>query len=191
LIELFSLEEVGKANAVFGIEKLDWFNGEYMRRASAEELRQLAVGELRSKDVFPQGMPEAPILDATLDLLRSRVRRLTDFSATFRAFFTDDFEYEAEAVSKFLGEPKLKSLLPILLGRYRKESDFTLESTEKTLRRVAEEAGVKAGLLINALRVGLTGQGVAPGLFDVMRVLGRDRSLARINRLIEYLRNRK
>jgi len=191
LIELFSLEGVGKADAVFGLEKLDWFNGEYIRKASAEELRKLAVSELKTKGVWQQNMPDEPFLDATLDLLRIRTRRLTDFSATFRAFFADDFEYQMDAVSRFLGEPKLKSLLPILLDRYRQDADFTLESTEKTLRDVAEKAGVKAGLLINALRVGLTGQGVAPGLFDVMQVLGRDRSLARINRLIEYLGNRE
>lgn len=191
LIELFSLEGVGKADAVFGLEKLDWLNGEYIRKASAEELRELAVGELKAKGVWQQNMLDEPVFDATLDLLRSRTRRLTDFSETFRAFFTDDFEYQTEAVAKFLGEPKLADLLPILLDHYRKDTDFALESTEKTLRDVAEKAGVKAGLLINALRVGLTGQGVAPGLFEVMRVLGRDRSLARINRLIEYLRNRE
>jgi glutamyl-tRNA synthetase len=59
---------------------------------------------------------------------------------------------------------------------------------EETLRTLAEKEGVKAGLLINALRVGLTGQAVAPGLFEVMQVLGRERTLARLQRLSEHLR---
>jgi glutamyl-tRNA synthetase len=74
-----------------------------------------------------------------------------------------------------------------LRDRYQADSSFNVESVEKTLRLVAEEAEIKAAVLINALRVGLTGQGVAPGLFDVMRVLGRDCVLARIERLINYL----
>lgn len=188
-IELFSLEGVGKANAVFRLEKLDWFNSEYMRKASAEELRKMAVGELEHKKIRALDEPGEPFLDPTLDLLRSRARKLTDFSGTFRAFFTDDFEYQPDAVTKFLSEPKLRSILPVLLDRYQGSADFTPESTEKTLRQVAEEAGIKAGLLINALRVGLTGHGVAPGLFDVMRVLGRERTLSRIKRLVEYLKS--
>jgi glutamyl-tRNA synthetase len=185
------LEGVGKANAVFGLEKLDWFNSEYIRRASAEELRKMAVGELKHKNIWPSDGPGEPSLDPALDLLRSRARKLTDFSGTFRAFFTDDFKYQPDAVTKFLREPKLGSILTVLLGRYQESADFTPESTEKTLRRVAEEAGIKPGLLINALRVGLTGQGVAPGLFDVMRVLGRERTLSRIKRLVEYLKSRE
>ncbi len=127
-------------------------------------------------------------MDATLDLLRNRARRLTDFSTTFKAFFTDDYEYDKAAVDKFLGDPRLKSLIPALLERYRKDESFTLESTEQALRSLATEAGVKAGLLINALRVGLTGQGVSPGIFEVIIVLGRSRTLSRIERLVDYLR---
>ncbi len=188
MIDCFSLEGVGKANAVFGLDKLDWFNGEYLRRAPSGELREIVIRELRSKHLWPTDLPGDPSLDSVLDLLRSRARSVTDFSGTFRAFFTDDFQYEAGAVAKFLGASELKTLLPALLKRYT-EDQFSPESTERNLRQVAAEAGVKAGLLINALRVGLTGQGVAPGLFEVMQVLGRERTLSRIRRLIEYLEN--
>jgi hypothetical protein len=60
--------------------------------------------------------------------------------------------------------------------------------TEETLRRLVDKEAVKAGLLINALRVGLTGQGVAPGLFEIMQVLARRRTMERLKRLGEYLR---
>ena len=187
LIERFSLEGVGKANAVFGLEKLDWFNAEHIRTAAAGRLRQLVVAELKSKDIWPQDAHEDTSIDATIDLLKSRARRPADFSTTFRAFFTDDFDYQPEAARKFLGDARLESLLPVLLERYRESDAFTAQSNEQMLRRVADEAGVKAGLLINALRVGLTGQGVAPGLFDIMQVLGRERTLSRMKRLVEYL----
>jgi glutamyl-tRNA synthetase len=113
---------------------------------------------------------------------------LLDFSGRFRSYFIDDFPYEEEAVRKFLQNPRLAELVTILLQRYELDDVFTVESTEKHLRAVAAEQGIKAGLLINALRVGLTGQAVAPGLFDVMQALGRARTLARMRRLAQYLR---
>jgi len=78
-------------------------------------------------------------------------------------------------------------LVPALFERYERDTAFTLESAERHLRTVAQERGVKAAVLINALRVGLTGQGVAPGLFEVMQALGRRRTLDRIRRLAKYV----
>jgi glutamyl/glutaminyl-tRNA synthetase len=127
-------------------------------------------------------------MGAALELLRNRARRLTDFSSTFKAFFSDDFEYEKSAVEKFLSDPRLRDLIPALVAEYAALEEFNLQSTEEALRRVAEKSGVKAGLLINAARVGLTGQGVAPGLFEVMQVLGRQRTMARLERLNYELR---
>jgi glutamyl-tRNA synthetase len=190
LIELFSLEGVGKADAVFGIEKLDWFNSRYIRSAPRETLRELAVAELKSAKIWNSEADALPAdnLDAILDLLKNRARQLSDFSGRFKAFFTDDFDYDKEAAAKFLSNPRLKDLVPALLEQYGKSENFTLQSTEDALRQLAEKEGVKAGLLINALRVCLTGQGVAPGLFEIMQVLGRRRTLDRMRRLHTYLR---
>jgi glutamyl-tRNA synthetase len=190
LIELFRLEDVGRANAVFGLEKLDWFNSQYIARATESELRDLVVAELKRQGLWGaehQYLPRES-LDRTLALLRSRAHTLLDFSGRFRSYFIDDFPYEEEAVRKFLQNPRLAELVTILLQRYELDDVFTVESTEKHLRAVAAEQGIKAGLLINALRVGLTGQAVAPGLFDVMQALGRARTLARMRRLAQYLR---
>lgn len=190
LIELFTLQGVGKANAVFGLEKLDWFNSQYIRNASRDMLREAVESALVSSKVWVErpGDISPDSLDATLDLLRNRARRLTDFSSTFKAFFSDDFEYDKSAAEKFLSDPRLKNLIPALIADYAGLEAFSLQSTEEALRRLAEKHGVKAGLLINAVRVGLTGQGVAPGLFEVMQVLGRQRTMARLERLSRHLR---
>ncbi|MBN2242468.1 MAG: glutamate--tRNA ligase [Acidobacteria bacterium] len=184
LTELFSLKGVGKADAVFGLEKLDWFNSQYLRNASAGTLKELALKELEAAGIGDSG-PES--LDAKLELLKGRIRKLSDFSTVFRAFFSDDFEYDPDACKKFLKDPKLKEWIPALYALYLAAGEFTLESAEAILRGLAERQGIKAGLLINAVRVGLTGQGVAPGLFDIMQVLGRQRTLARLERLGGYL----
>ena len=175
LIELFSLSGVGKADAVFGLEKLDWFNSQYLRNASPEILRELVLKEIQDKEI---GNPKSEVfqadsLDAKLELLKVRAKKLIDFSTIFKAFFTDDFDYDPEACKKFLKDPKLAALIPALHDRYTEDTEFTLQSTENTLRELADQEGVKAGLLINAVRIALTGQGVAPGLFEVMLALGR------------------
>ncbi len=187
LIELFSLDGVGKADAVFGLEKLDWFNGQYIRNAAPETLAAMVIGELRAAGIWDDSNP-VPNLHSILELLKVRAKKLSDFSTNFKAFFTDDFVYENVASEKFLTDSRLKDLIPALLDLYRQDQSFTLQSTEEALRKLAEREGIKAGLLINALRVGLTGQGVAPGLFEVMQVLGKKKTLARIQRLCTELR---
>ncbi len=189
LISLFSLEGVGKANAVFGTDKLDWFNNQYICMASPEELRELVVAELNFRKVWtrPEDRLDQESMDRILRLLKNRAHRLTDFSGVFRAYFSDEFEYDPAAVTRFLGDPQLSMLVSALLMRYEQSSTFSMEALERELRSLAEQHGVKAGLLINALRVGLTGQGVAPGLFDVMIALGRERTLTRMRRLAQYL----
>jgi glutamyl-tRNA synthetase len=122
-------------------------------------------------------------------LLQSRARTVKDFAGAFRAFFTDDFEYDPEAVKKFWKDPALPGLLDTLAEGLAATEPFDLAGTEKTLRSLAEEKSVKAGLLINATRVALTGQAVAPSLFDVMLVLGHDRVVARLRRAADHLRS--
>jgi glutamyl-tRNA synthetase len=112
---------------------------------------------------------------------------LSDFPGAFRAFFTDEFKYDPEAQKKFWKDAALPDLLDALGQRLARTEPFDPPQTEEALRGLAQEKGVKAGLLINAARVALTGHGVAPGLFEVMRVLGRDRVLARLHRAAAYL----
>lgn len=188
LAELYTLDGVGKADAVFGLEKLEWFNSQYLRNASPENLGDLVTGELKRAGILDSAK-QIPNLQGMLELLKPRAKKLSDFSTNFRAFFTDDFVYEKAAADKFLTDSKLKSLMPGLLTLYRENSDFTLQSNEDILRQFAENEGVKAGLLINALRVGLTGQGVAPGLFEVMQALGREKTLNRLERLVDRLQS--
>jgi glutamyl-tRNA synthetase len=186
LAQAFSLEGVGRANAVFGLEKLEWFNGQYINREPIEELRRQVIAELKAKGIWEETYLTPESLDRTLELLRPRARKLTEFSGRFRGFFSDDFPYDAEAVAKFLRVDGVSDALARLHERYLADTSFSLQTTEQLLREVAEQTGLKAGALMSAVRVGLTGQANAPGLFEIMQVLGRERTLARIQRLREY-----
>ncbi len=123
-------------------------------------------------------------LAKAVDLLRSRVRLLPDFSTWSRAFFSDDFEIDPAAKAKFWKDPKVPELLSKLAEKLAAiaPSDWNHDACDHALRALAEAEGVKAGLLINATRVAIVGQAVAPPLFDTMVVLGRDRVVNRLRR---------
>ena len=122
-------------------------------------------------------------------MLQSRARTLKDFPGAFRAFFSDEFAYDADAAKKHWKDAALPQFLDELAERLELTQPFDLAGTETTLRSLAEEKGVKAGLLINAARVALTGQAVAPSLFEVMVTLGEARVVARLHRAASHLRS--
>jgi glutamyl-tRNA synthetase len=201
MVQSFELTAVSKSNAVFNPEKLAWMNSEYLRALPLERLLPLVESELRSAGMMAGAGSQKPEarsqndepqrFEASVRLLQSRARTLKDFSGAFRAFFADEFDYEPEAAKKFWKDASLPGLLAALADRLGSLQPFDVQETEKVLRALADEKGVKAGLLINAARVALTGQGVAPGLFEVMAVLGRERVVARLRRASEEVGRRQ
>ncbi|MGH9326948.1 MAG: glutamate--tRNA ligase [Terriglobia bacterium] len=187
MAQSFSLVAVSKSNAVFDLEKLAWMSGEYLRHLPLPLLIARARNELESAGVTMEGRKLSSFTQSVA-LLQSRARSLKDFSGSGRAFFTDDFDYDPEAIKKFWKDRSLADLLEALAARLAALSSFDLKSSEKSLRLLAEEKGVKAGALINASRVALTGQAVAPGLFDVMMTLGKESVAERLCRAARWLR---
>lgn len=179
LTQLFSLDGISKSNAVFDNDKLAWFNTEYIRAYDSARLLPLIEDEWRSADLKPN-RSQAEIL-AAIDLLKPRARNLKDFATSFRAYFTDEFEYDPAAVAKFFTDPALPGLLQELGHRYAAAPDLNEASAEEILRAFAADKGIKAGALINGSRVALTGQAVAPSLFAVMALLGKDRVVHRLS----------
>ncbi len=178
LTQLFSLEGISKSNAVFDNDKLAWFNTEYIRAYSSEKLLPLIEDEWAKAGFEPNRTTEEIL--STIDLLKPRARSLKDFAGAFKAYFSDEFEFDTSAVAKFFKDETLPLLLAELSFRYKDAEQFTEASTEHMLRAFAEEKGIKAGLLINGSRVALTGQGVAPSLFAVMAALGKERVVKRL-----------
>jgi len=184
LIDLFDLSGIAKSNAVFDRGKLDWFNSEYMRACPAVQLLPLIEEEWKKVDLIPFQTSRGAMA-ATVDLVKPRARNLKDFTTLFRAYFSDGFDVDPAAVQKFLKDDTVREMLVELGSRYEQETVFSEASTEKVLRDFAAEKNVKAGVLINAARVALTGQGVAPSLFAVMANLGQERTVARLQRATE------
>src|SRR6202140_2492915 len=189
LLEKFSLEGVSRTNAVFDRPKLEWFNTQYLQKLPIEDLLPEVEAELKRshlwKDEWASGAGREWFAK-TVDLLRPRIRLLPDFSSWSRAFFIDDFEIDPEAKAKFWKDPKVPELLSKLAEKLDAiaPADWNHDACDHALRALAEAESVKAGLLINATRVAIVGQAVAPPLFATMVVLGRDRVVNRLRRAL-------
>ena len=123
----------------------------------------------------------------TVDLLRSRTRLLPDFSTWARAFFSDSFEYNPQAREKFWKDERLGAMLGKLADSLAALAEWNHDACDHALRELAAVEGVKAGLLINATRVAIVGQAVAPPLFETMLVLGQERVVRRLRDAVETL----
>jgi glutamyl-tRNA synthetase len=191
LLEKFSLEGVSRTNGVFDRDKLEWFNTQYLQKLPIEELLPYVQAQLKTsklwKDEWASGTGHE-WFSKTVDLLRPRVRLLPDFASWSRAFFSDEFERDPAAKEKFWKEPaRIKDLLSKTADALAALTDWSHDPCDHATRAVAEAAGVKAGLLINAIRVAIVGQAVAPPLFDTMVVLGQQRVVRRLREAVSEL----
>jgi glutamyl-tRNA synthetase len=192
LIERFSLEGVSRTNGVFDKPKLEWFNTQYLQKLPIEELLPEVEAELKRSKLWKEewAVGAAPGPDGrdhawfsrTVDLLRPRIRLLPDFSSWSLAFFSDEFPIDPAAKEKFWKDPKVPELLAKLADALAALPDWSHDPCDHASRAVAEAAGVKAGLLINACRVAIVGQAVAPPLFDTMVALGQERVVSRLRK---------
>ena len=183
LIERFSLAGVSRTNGVFDRPKLEWFNTQYLQKLPIEDLLPQVQAELKRSGLWKEEWATGAgheWFSKTVDLLRPRVRLLPDFSSWSRAFFSDDFPIEEAGKAKFWKDPKVPDLLAKLADALAALPDWNHDACDHALRALADSAGVKAGLLINATRVAIVGQSVAPPLFDTMVVLGKDRVVRRL-----------
>jgi glutamyl-tRNA synthetase len=178
----FDLADVNKAAAVFDVEKLLWMNGQYLMRMTAEQIYPHLLPFL------PQERPLAEIRPV-VELHKSRSRTLKELAEQMEFYFVPDgaLEYDAEAVKKHIRgddlQPRLRELHDVLATT----EPFEVNATEQALRNLAEARGISAGKLIHPLRVALTGKGASPPIFDVAVLLGKSRTLRRLERLIERL----
>jgi len=191
LIARFSLAGVSRTNAIFDRAKLEWFNAQYLQKLPVEELLPAIEQQLRRAGLWQDawGGEQREWLARTVDLIRPRTRLLGDFTTWARAFFSDDFAYDPAAREKFWKDERLPSLLGKLADALDALPEWHHDACDKALRDLAAAEGVKAGLLINAARVALVGQAVAPPLFDTMIAIGKARVVARLRAALPHLRN--
>jgi glutamyl-tRNA synthetase len=186
LIGRFTLEGISGGNAVFNPEKLDWFNQQHILRLPAAELASRLETRLEAAGMWKSDYegPAREWLTRVIDLLKPRVRRLDDFVEAAVPFLRDDMERDEEAVRKHLAKPGLSGPLEGLRNAFAAVKPFDAATLDATLRQIAEARGLKAAALIHATRVAVTGRSASPGLFEVLELLGRERTVARLSSAI-------
>jgi glutamyl-tRNA synthetase len=182
LVAAFSMERVLKKSAVFDVDKLMWLNGKRLAEKPASELLAAVGARLEAVTGLDRArLEDAEWMSRLVDLLKSRARTIDDLADQAVPFVADDLEYEDKAIAKHwakdpaVARERLQGLAALWAG-----GDWTEEKLEDSLRGLAERLGIGAGKLIHPLRVALTGRMSSPGIFEVLLMLGRDRSLHRI-----------
>jgi len=190
LIELFSLEGVSKSNSIFDHKKLEWINSQHINLKPEEELLPLVKEGLQKEGCWQPSLEreQKDWFLKVIQLLKSRSRRIPDLVASSLPFVSIDYPYDPEAAQKhLLSVEGLSGYIRVLQERLSKLESFDQASVEQCLRGTAEELSVPAAKLIHATRVGLTGKGVGPGIFELLEVMGKEKTLRRLKRLVEFL----
>jgi glutamyl-tRNA synthetase len=189
LIEHFSPDGLLKKASVFDLKKLEWMNGQHLNMLPLDQVEPLITPA-----IVEAGLATSEWLAANrtwyhtlLGLLRVRSRTVSDVVRQAAPYFGELVELDPDAVAKQWKDPATHELLTDAGAALAATADWDVGSLEAALRGVAERRGVGAGKLFQPLRVALTGSAVSPGIFDVLMLLGRDRSLARIDAALKEL----
>ncbi len=204
LVEAFSLERVLKKSSVFDSRKLEWLNGQHLARMATDVLldpvaRHLiqegllpseASEVLEGGSVPPEDLPGLPVhLPTLVGLLKVRARTLAELATQARPYLLEELEFDPAAVKKHWAKDpetalaRLEALEEVLEGCPWEE-----EALEKAIRGLAGRLDVGLGKVIHPLRVAVTGRMSSPGMFEVLVLLGRERSLRRLRAGIQHLR---
>lgn len=186
LIAAFSLGGISGGNAVFNPEKLEWFNQQHIQRLPGEELARRIEPLLRERGIWRDSFAheERAWLLSLIDLLKPRAKRLHDFADETPYLFSSDVAFDEAAVAKHLHGAS-RAILGNLADRLSSIDPFDRNALDAASRAFAAERGVKLGALVHPARVALTGRSVSPGLFEIMELLGRDRTLLRLRSAAE------
>jgi glutamyl-tRNA synthetase len=190
MIARFSAEGLSKKAAVFDTKKLEWMNGQHIARLTAEQVAPLVAPQVAAAGWATAGELEArrEWFVALVEQYRLRARTLDELVRQLEPYFVDTVTYDEGAVAKqWKDRPATADLLGAARERLAALDAWEPTVLEAALRALAESRGIGAGKLLQPLRVALVGRAESPGIFDVLHLLGRERSLARLDRALTML----
>ena len=185
LIEKFSLKNVQTSPAVFNPDKLLWINAEYLKTNPPEQIAQALVPLLEEAGLkYEVRAVSTEWLAQLVVLVKERTKTLVEMVHWVRPYFGEAVPFDEDAAKKFLTAAQAPMLIK-LVERFEAFPAFSRQEWEEAFKKLVEEAGIKMGQLAQPVRVALTGRTASPGLFEVMEVLGRERTLIRLRKAIE------
>ncbi|MDH4266276.1 MAG: glutamate--tRNA ligase [Deltaproteobacteria bacterium] len=183
LVEKFSLENVGKSAAVFNTEKFLWLNGLYIRQEKPDNLVEQLIPFLDQKGLKPRSRAW---LKEVIKTLRERSKTLVEMAEQAEFFCRDDFPTDEKAAAKHL-TPNIKEPLETLNVKINSSPELDEKGLEEIFKEIVTQKGVKLGAIAQAVRVALTGKAVSPGIYEVMKILGREEVVKRISRALKKI----
>ena len=192
-VEIFSLEEairdfdlkdVKKTASAFSIDKLRWVNQEYIRKKPDGELISILRPFFEKEAINPDDFDKDYIL-RVIGLFKERIKTLKEFLEFSKYFFVEDFEYEEEA--RELLRRDLKEEFDLLRERFDNIKDWKETEIEREFRSLVQELNMKARDLIHPVRASLSGKRIGPSLFLMIEVLGKDRTIRRLERAKQFM----
>ena len=185
VIELFDLPQILRHNARFDLTKLQWLNGEYVREMNDDRFYELSIHALSRAGLDTNKFPVSYV-KAALDTCKGKFKLFGELPAYAGFYFKDDIQYDPEAAARdFTPEnrPRLARLREALAAL----EPFEADPIGAALKSVAQELGVKAGILVHPTRLACCGATAGPSLYHLLAILGKDRALARVDRALTLM----
>lgn len=190
LIEHFSIERINKSPARFDRRKLEWLNGLHIRNLSVESLRDRIIPILE-KHGFDTSTKSKEWLTKLAQICQEKLPTLNRIIFLSDFFFKDFDTYEAEAEAKLWKTPDtVITYFKIIQEKLSAISVWEHDPLKQAFEDVCAELNIKLGAIVNPVRLAITGKSVGPGFFELVELLGKEKTLERISRAIEYLLNK-
>lgn len=180
MIELFSIEGLAKSPGVWDEDKLLWFNGQHIRLKSVPELSELALPFYKEKG-YEAADDER--FRRIIELHQPRVNTVAELPEKTAYFFADRVEFEDKARAKFL-KPENTPIMEKVMAALAALPSFDEKSVEGAFLKLVEELGAKLGKIAQPCRVAITGRAESPGLFEILAVLGKEKTIDRLKAAI-------
>lgn len=188
LIEKFSLENVGGSSAVFNPEKLLWLNSQYIINTDPGRLSDFVIPFLVKKGIVKEDkLPDKGWLSKAIITLQERSKTLLELADSLSYYINEEVDYNEKAKAKFLNE-KNRDLLIEIKDSLASTSDFSASEIEKVFRLITEKNNIKLGKLAQPVRVAVTGKTESPGIFEVLGIVGKEKTLRRLDKAIETIK---
>ena len=182
LIKYFNLEQVGKANAVFNAEKLLWLNSEYIKLTPEERLFELVKPFLVNEGYLKENV-DIKWACRAIKSLKERCRTLKELAHAMRYYLLDYVDIEPKAKEKYIN-PETIPIIKEITEKLAQINDFTQDKIEKIFMDIVNERGLKLGQVAQPIRVVITGSTVSPGIYEVLEIVGKEKTLKRLRRII-------
>ncbi|MCI4626077.1 MAG: glutamate--tRNA ligase [Candidatus Magnetoovum sp. WYHC-5] len=184
LIEKFTLESVGSSSAVFNPEKLLWLNSEYIKKSNPKALIPDVIGFLIKENIVKAGYsPDSDWLAKAIITLQERSRTLIELARSLKYYINDDIDIDEKAGAKYINVNTHQYLIAVKDGIDTMEV-ISEKAIEQLFFSLMERFGVKLGQIAQPVRVALTGNTVSPGIFEVIDIIGKEKTLRRLNKAI-------